>query len=65
MYDYNSKYKQTVKDFGSGLISKDAALRRIGEIEAKAYKLNPLAEPDGDITFAAACAAEDIQAGLK
>jgi hypothetical protein len=49
MYQWPNKY-----------INKDEALKTLGEIEDRAYKRIPNAEPDGDITYAVAIAIEEI-----
>ena len=53
---YHDLLNAVVRDFKDGKITKKAALVRIQDIENLAYAKVPNAEPDGDITFAAALA---------
>lgn len=58
---YHDQCQKVIADYKEGLITKEAALRKIGDIEENAYTAIPDAEPDGDITFAAAMAVEEIR----
>jgi hypothetical protein len=48
-------------DFSTGKITVPQAKKRLEAIERAAYKTDPTAEPDGEITYAVASAFEHIQ----
>lgn len=57
---YHTQCNLTIHDFKMDYITKEAALNRLQIIEKKAYNRIPSAELDGDITYAVACAVEEI-----
>jgi hypothetical protein len=64
-YPYNTKYERTVKKFKAGEITKDQAYDEIMETEKSAYETIPDAEPDGDITYGASFAINQIEKIIK
>jgi len=57
---YHDQYNEVVSNFKESYIAKGLALMKLWAIEKEAYSSIPDAEPDGDITYASACAAEKI-----
>jgi hypothetical protein len=62
---YHDKFNKVVDDYKKGRITKKVALDRIRVIDYEAYSIVSDAEPDGDITYASACAAEEIESSNK
>lgn len=48
-------------DYRNGVTDKEQAIRRIMGIESAMYDEYPNAEPDGDITYMAATAREELE----
>ena len=61
MMNYHRRYNRVVEEFKEGRLTLPAAIKMICDIEEQEYEKDPLAEPDGDITYAAATAADDIK----
>ena len=57
---YNDEIESVMNEWRSKTISKEVTIKKLSEIEEKAYRLIPDAEPDGDITYATACAVAEI-----
>lgn len=57
---YHDQCKRVVSKFRRRLITKDEAYVQLHEIERTAYRHLQIAEPDGDITYCTACAADEI-----
>ena len=58
---YHKQYNKVLEDFRKGVITIEIAHKRIISIENRAYKIALNPEPDGDITYAAACVIEEIK----
>lgn len=57
---YHDEINLVMDKYKNKKISKDTTLALLFEIEENAYKRLFNAEPDGDITYATACAVEKI-----
>lgn len=60
-FNYHEQFNAVVTLFNGGLLTEKIAIKKLAQIETKAYKLDRYAEPDGDITLAAAMALHEIR----
>ena len=61
MPNYHFAYNNALIAYKEGVISFEDAAERISFIEAEMYKSFPESEPDGDITYAASVALDDLK----
>ena len=57
---YHDEIDEIMERWRNKLVSQDDAMKRLEEIEKRAYLRIPDAEPDGDITFSVATAVDEI-----
>lgn len=60
VYPYHYYFTEVVNRFNANKIDRNQALKEIEVIEDNACEFYPDAEPDGDITFAAANAVHNL-----